>query len=87
MDNILTRKEIIEHLAFAKLKFSMYSANRFVFSGEDHDGNMVMMFVKNSSLAYVSPKTLIHVTDFSDLSVEHINFIVLNKNLEIIYQD
>lgn len=86
-NNILTRQELIEYLTNRRLKFSFFQMDRFVFVGEDKNGTTTMMFVSSAIVAYTDKNMIVSADSFADLGSEYVNYMIMNKDLEIIYQD
>lgn len=86
-NNIITRQEVAENLSNQMLKFNFYAGNRFVFMGTDSFDNMIMMFIVNTAICYAPNNLIIRVHDFIDLDERFVNFMIIDKNLEVIYQD
>jgi hypothetical protein len=86
MSNAITRTEIYEQFGDLKLQFEFYSGNQFVFNGKDSFDNEVTMFVHKNHIYFTSEHSIVFIADFFDLSGKFVNFLIIDKNLNIIYQ-
>lgn len=86
MRNILTREEIVEQFGYLLLEFDFFCGNTFTFSGEDKLGYHVSLFVKAPNMSFVGAKSSTSIRSALQ-QTKDCRFLIMNKDLEIIYED
>lgn len=87
MSNILTRKEVEDQFGHLVLNFDFFCGNTFVFSGQDSVGNWITMYVHGSGMTFVGAQSSALITDALQHVAADIRFLILDSNLNIIYED